>query len=122
MDNQTAIAKINDRLRKAMSLGQINIELSESVEKSLIRPQIIKAVREYKNFDPEIDVDGDHSVGVVIVLGDAFVFRFQYGDKRYDYSREIGKRTLSVLHLSEFRSIKFGQKVQSSARRMLEVG
>lgn len=122
MENAAAVAKINDRLRKAMSLGQLTIELSELVATSEDRPAIIRAVREYKDFDPELDVNGDHSLGVVIVSGDAYVFRFSYGDDRYDYAHEFGKRTLSILHLSEFRSLKLGRKVQDSAKRILEQG
>lgn len=122
MENAMAVAKINDRLRKTMSLGQINIELSELVAASKDRPAIIKAVREYKDFDPELDVTGDHSLGVVVVSGDAYVFRFLYGDDRYDYAHETGKRTLSILHQSEFRSLKLGRKVMDSAKRILEQG
>lgn len=115
-----AIAKINDRLRKAMSMGQIGIELSEAVSNSSGRSNIIKAVREYKDFDSEIDVAGDHSVGVVLVSGEAYVFRFAYGDDRYNYAEEVGKRTLGIMHLSEFRSLKLGRQVQASARKMLD--
>lgn len=122
MENAVAIAKINDRLRKAMSLGQLTIELSDLVAASDQRPAILKAVREYKDFDPEIDVNGDHSLGVVMVSGDVYVFRLTYGDDRYDYAQETGKRTLSVLHISEFRSLKLGRKVQDSAKRILDQG
>lgn len=119
MEKVVAIAKINDRLRKAMSLGQLTIDLSESVAASADRSAILKAVREYKDFDPELDVNGDHSLGVVLVSREAYVFRMSYGDERYDYAQEVGKRTLSIVHLSEFRSLKLGRKVQDSAKRIL---
>lgn len=119
MDNPTAVAKINDRLRRAMALGQLNIELSEIVTTSADRPQIVRAVREFKSFDSEIDLTGDHSVGIVVVSGNPYVFRITYGDDRYDYARETGKRTLSILHLSEFRSLKLGRKIQDSVRKIL---
>ena len=124
MENVSLVAKINDRLRKTMSLGQINIELSELVTASTMRSEIITAVREFKEFDAEIDLNADHSIGIVVVSGEAYVFRFSYGDDRYDYARETGKRTLSIFHLSEFRSLKLGRKVIDSAKRILsqEVG
>lgn len=114
-----AVAKINDRLRRAMSLGQLNLNLSESVEGSPMRPAIIKAVRDYTDFDPELDIEGDHSVGIVIVAEDAFVFRFTYGDERYDYAKEVGRRTLSIMHATEFRSLRLGRKIHASVRRMM---
>ncbi|QDK44630.1 hypothetical protein DOM22_05365 [Bdellovibrio sp. ZAP7] len=120
MENAEAVAKINDRLRKAMSLGQLTIELSEVVSSSPVRPEIIKAVREFKSFDSEIDLSGDHSLGVFLVADEPYVFRYTYGDDRYDYGKEIGKRVLSVFHLAEFRSLKLGKKIQASARKMLD--
>lgn len=122
MMNSAAVAKINDRLRRAMSMGQLTIELSEMVTGALCRPEIIKAVREFKDFDPEIDVAGDHSIGVLAVSGEAYIFRFSYGDERYDYSKETGKRTLSIFHVSEFRSLKLGRQVQTSARKLMDQG
>lgn len=119
MKKVEAIAKINDRLRRAMSITQINLSLSPEVSRSSKRSLLIKAIKEYSTFDPDLDVDRDHSVGIVIVDDDAFVFRFTYDDERYDYSTEVGKRTLSVMHLSEFRSLKLGRKMQESALRML---
>lgn len=119
MENSLEVAKLNDRLRKNMPLGQLNIELSDSVAASPSRPEIIQAVRKYKDFDPELDVNGDHSLGIVTVSGDAYVFRFQYGDERYNYSQETGKRTLSIQHISEFRSLKLGHKVQVVAKKIL---
>lgn len=118
----TEIAKINDRLRKTMPMGQLNIELSEKVSGSPDRSAITMAVRKYKDFDSEIDLAGDHSIGLVVVSGDAYVFRFTYGDERYDYSREVGQRTLGIMHASEFKSLKLGRKVESSVRKILEEG
>jgi hypothetical protein len=122
MENSEAIAKINDRLRRAMSMGQLTIELSELVAGAACRPEIIKAVREFKDFDPEIDASGDHSIGILAVSGEAYIFRFSYGDERYDYSKETGKRTLSIFHVSEFRSLKLGRQVQTSARKLMDQG
>lgn len=120
MDKSSEIAKINDRLRKTMPLGQVDIELSPLICNSAVRADIIKAVRSYKDFDPELDLANDHSVGVVVVSGEAYVFRFTYGDERYDYSKEIGKRTLSIVHSSEFRSLKLGKRVQNTASRLMD--
>jgi len=124
MDENKVIetAKLNDRLRKTMPMGQLNIVLSETVSASPDRSAITMAVRKYKDFDSEIDLVGDHSIGLVVVSGDAYVFRFTYGDERYDYAREVGQRTLSIMHASEFRSLKLGRKVESSVRKILEEG
>lgn len=120
MDKSSEIAKINDRLRRAMPLGQVDIELSPLVSSSAVRADIIKAVRSFKDFDPEIDLTNDHSVGVVVVAGDVYVFRFTYGDERYDYSKEVGKRSLRIEHSSEFRSLKLGRRVLDTASRLLD--
>ena len=117
-----AIAKMNDRLRRTMPTGQLNVELSGLVTSAQDRAKIIKAVRDYRDFDPEIDLTGDHSVGLVIVTGAVYVFRFTYGDARYNYGHEVGQRKLSIMHSSEFRSLKLGRLVQSFARKVLEQG
>lgn len=119
-DRTTDLAKMNDRLRKAMSPGQLNIELSGLVSSSSARSDILKAVRDFKKFDSALDFSGDHSIGVVIVEKEPYIFRFTYGDERYNYAQEIGQRTLGVMHLSEFRSLKLEKQVHSFARRMLD--
>jgi hypothetical protein len=92
------------------------------VSLSADRPAIIQAVRDYKDFDPEVDVHHDHSIGMVLISNDVYVFRFTYDDERYDYGVETGKRTLSIMHLSEFRSLKLGKRVKLSAEKMTQEG
>lgn len=115
-----ALAKMNDRLRRTMPIGQLNIDLAPKVATSPDRPLIIKVIREFKDFDSDIDVSKDHSIGVVVVHNDAYVFRFIYGDERYDYANEVGQRTLSIMHVSEFRSLRLEHKVQTFVRRFFE--
>lgn len=117
MNNVEGVAKINDRLRKSMSINQFTIELSPIVLAASNRAQLIACTKRFSDFDPEIDLLGDHSVGLFVESGEVYVFRFQYEDERYDYSKEIGKRKLSISHISEFKSIKLGKKIRESASR-----
>lgn len=100
------IADLNDKLRSNLAMGKIEITLSKKVKESPDRAKIIKVVREYKEFDVEIDFNGDHSIGLFIVEQNAYLFRFSYLDDRYDYASEIGRRSLEICHSSEFYSVK----------------
>lgn len=120
MDNVEGVAKINDRLRKSMSVNQLTIELSPIVSAASNRAQLVACIKNFSEFDPEIDTLGDHSVGLFVEAGEVYVFRFQYEDERYDYSKEIGKRKLTISHISEFKSLKLGKKIRESASRAIQ--
>jgi len=104
--NTRLVANLNDKLRKNLATGKIEIVLSKIVKDSPNRAQIIKKIREYKSFDVEIDFNGDHSIGLVEVEQNNYLFRFSYLDDRYDYEREIGRRSLEICHSSEFNSVR----------------
>lgn len=120
MNNVEGVAKINDRLRKSMSVNQLTIELSPIVSGAANRAQLVACVKRFSEFDPEIDILGDHAIGLFVEAGEVYVFRFQYEDERYDYSKEIGKRKLAISHISEFKSIKLGKKIRESASRVIQ--
>ena len=105
------VAELNDKLRKNLFNGKIEVVLSDMVKISKERAQIIKAVREFRVFDNEIDFNQDHSIGIVIVDTNAYVFRFFYLDDRYHYDEEIGRRSLEICHVSEFKSVKLKSKI-----------
>lgn len=120
MRDVEGVAKINDRLRKSMALNQFTIELSPIVSIASNRAQLIACTKKFSDFDPGIDILGDHSIGIFIESGEVYVFRFLYEDDRYDYSREVGKRRLTISHISEFKSLKLGEKIRESALRAIQ--
>ena len=105
------VADLNDKLRKNLAMGKIEISLSHKVKNSEFRAEIIKAVRNFSSFDSEIDFNNDRSIGMVIVEQDAYLFRFNYLDDRYDYASEIGRRSLEICHSSEFNSVKLKKTI-----------
>lgn len=112
MFDQKAAAKINDRLRTSMAVGQIQIKFSSLVESAPDRANIVKAVQKFKTFDPQIDVTSEHKIGMVEVGGIKYLFTIKYLDDRYEYDREIGSRELSIMRLSEYRSTKTPTKLR----------
>lgn len=112
MDKTKRTAELNDKLRKSMAVGQIAINISTSIQNSPDRGEIIKAIQRFSSFDPSIDVKSDHSLGVVEVKNQKYIFIIRYLDDRYDYDREIGARELAVMKLSEYRSTRTPKRLR----------
>ena len=95
----------NDLFRTNFSGEKIII--TEGVNSSPHRTQIIEAVKNFTDFNESNDPDGDHTFGSFTIHGNQFFFKIDYFDTEWNYGADpydnsVFERVLTVMRSDEY--------------------
>ena len=92
------IAKMNDLFRTTMiSVPTRKVVLTEGVADSADREEIITAVRDYTDFNPDNDPYGEHDFGNFVINGVKYFFKIDYYDLSWEYGADPHSESTALL-------------------------
>ena len=94
------IAQKND-LARTTFIG-CRVTLSEALQLSPKKDDVLTAVREFNSFTAGNDPHGEHDFAFFEVDGERFFFKFDYYDESYEHFKEDGKRVLTIGFASDY--------------------
>ncbi|MFK7826246.1 MAG: DUF3768 domain-containing protein [Oligoflexales bacterium] len=94
------IRAANDRLRTSFLGGKVM--LTPLVRASGYIDQIIRAVREFNDFNPHNDPHEEHDLGIVSVSGEEYMFKIDHYDDNYEMYQACGSLVMLIMHRSEY--------------------
>lgn len=100
------ISKLNDELRINNKGGRVICTTSVVTSKNF--DKIIKAVKDFDNFNEDNDPYGEHDFGKVIVDGKDYFFKFDYYQKNNSYlsndpsNNQVTDRVMTIMEASEY--------------------
>lgn len=107
MTTKQAIAKANDLFRTTMiQTPRHRVMLTSGVAQGLNREKVISAVMAFNNFTKENDPYGEHDFGKVIVDDEAYFWKIDYYDEKYEYGGDPKEgpvsRVLTIMLANEY--------------------
>ena len=110
MENpETAVvARLNDQLRREFLGGAVLITPQVEALSADIRARVLAAVRNFDQFTPDNDPYGERDFGKVSVDGEAYFFKIDYYDKRYEghspnkADPDVTRRVMTIMHALEY--------------------
>lgn len=100
-----SLAVGNDLFRQ--SFKKEKIVITEGVDNSADRSEIIEATRSFKDFTEANDPNGEHNFGAFKVKGKEYFWKIDYYDSNFDYGADpyessIFERVLTVMRAEEY--------------------
>lgn len=102
------IAALNDALRCTRQGGKMLITEGIQALPELVRQAVIKAVRDFKEFNKNNDPYGEHDFGSLAVEGHKIFWKIDYYDKNMEYHSDDPsdptqtKRVLTIMLAEEY--------------------
>ena len=110
--NARDIAAANDDLRMNLAkyyfgpTSHKSVVLSAGVAHRDNLPEILKAIKGFRNFNSGNDPYGEHDFGIVEVAGEKYFFKVDYYDKTYNWFSDpyetVPHRVLTIAHMDEY--------------------
>lgn len=80
LEKTARIRELNDRFRNTFVGGRVMLTLGVRTSENL--EAVLRAVKEFKDFDQSNDPHGEHDFGAFEVNGEKFFFKIDYYDLR----------------------------------------
>jgi hypothetical protein len=81
-----AVAKDNDLLRRLLiPTPRSRVILTESIFSSPYQMEILKAVKDFKDFNIDSDPYGEHDYASFRVRGEVYCFKIDYYDENFEF-------------------------------------
>jgi hypothetical protein len=100
MSKISNIALKNDLFRKTFIGGRVM--LTNGVNGSGKVDEILKAVREFNDFNEDNDPYKEHDFGKIVIDGEDYFFKIDYYDENYEYFQEDGNRVMTIMRADEY--------------------
>lgn len=100
MNEYIVIRDKNDIFRKTFIGGKVLI--TKGVQYSPHLEALIKAIKEFDDFNKSNDPYGEHDFGKVTIDGNSWFWKIDYYDDNYEFFKEDGNRVLTIMHVSEY--------------------
>jgi hypothetical protein len=81
-DRVSVIQRLNDDFRRSFVGGTVNLTLGVATLCEEVRAEVLRRVREFKNFTKENDVWNEHDFGSFEIAGQTFLWKIEYMDRQ----------------------------------------
>ena len=106
--NIKRVAELNDNLRKTFKGGRVVMTSGINRLGEGTVAQVLRAVREFDDFNPGDDPYGEHDFGSIVVDGAKCFWKIEYYDRNMEYhspakdNPEVTQRVLVIMLAGEY--------------------